>query len=319
MLIVVWRITERCNLGCAFCAYSRALDRSRRDADSAEVRRFGNVLADFQQSTGRRVLVSWLGGEPLLWPPLAELSKHFTRTLGLALSTTTNGTALAAPGVSEMLAAHFSELTVSVDGFADFHDRVRDCPGGFASLRESVRAFAALGASTLLRANTVLMRGNVAEYPALCRELAAWGFRELTFNQLGGNDRPEFFPDNRLLAAQVCALFATLPALRGELAERGVELRGSPAYLRRVEATTNDVRLPIQDCAPGARFLFIDERGFAAPCSFTAPGYGVAISEIRDPRDLLALPGRFAAMRRAEKLAPCLDCHSTQVFEKFRA
>ena len=317
MLIVVWRITERCNLGCAFCAFSRMLDRSRCEADPAEVRRFGKVLADFQQTTGQRVLVSWLGGEPLRWPMLPELSEHFSETLGLALSTTTNGTALAAPRVRDLLAKCFTELTVSVDGFADFHDRMRDCPGGFDALRENVRAFAALDAKTLLRANTVLLRGNVADYPALCRELATWGFRELTFNQLGGNDRPEFYTDNRLLTAQVSEFFATLPALRTELAERGVELRGSPAYLRRIEATTSGERLPVQDCGPGARFLFIDERGIAAPCSFTAAGYGVPIAEVRDVADLLALPQRFSAMRSAERLAPCLDCHSTQVFEKF--
>src|SRR4051794_16059422 len=137
MLVVVWRITERCNLGCAFCAFSRALERSRREANPAEVRRFGEVLADFQQATGRPVLVSWLGGEPLLWPALAALSETFARRLGLALSATTNGTALATPRVREMLAAHFAELTVSVDGPAAFHDRVRACPGGFAALREN--------------------------------------------------------------------------------------------------------------------------------------------------------------------------------------
>jgi MoaA/NifB/PqqE/SkfB family radical SAM enzyme len=295
------------------------LNRSRSDADTVEMRRFGKVLADFQQTTGQSVLVSWLGGEPLLWPMLTELSEYFTQTLGLKLSTTTNGTALAAPRVRTLLAKCFSELTVSVDGFADFHDRVRDSPGSYASLHDNVRAFAALGGRMLLRANTVLMRGNVVEYPALCRELAGWGFHELTFNQLGGNDRPEFYPDNRLLATQVSEFFATLPALRAELSERSVELRGSHAYLHRMAATTNGERLPIQDCGPGTRYLFIDERGMAAPCSFTTAGYGVSVSEIRDVAALIALPTRFAAMRRAERLAPCLDCHSTQVFEKFHA
>src|SRR4051794_13943018 len=113
MLIVVWRITERCNLGCAFCAYSRTLERTRSEADPVEMRRFGKVLADFQQATGQRVLISWLGGEPLLWSALGEVSEYFTGTLGLALSTTTNGTALAKPRIRGLLATHFSEITVS--------------------------------------------------------------------------------------------------------------------------------------------------------------------------------------------------------------
>ncbi len=317
MLVVVWRITEHCHLGCAFCAYSRGLERSRAEADPAEVRRFGKVLAALQAATGRRVLVSWLGGEPLLWPRFEEMSQLFTQTLGLGLSTTTNGMSLGAPRMRHMIAKYLDELTVSVDGFAAFHDRVRDRPGAYDSLRRSVRTFAAAGAPTLLRANTVLMRGNLSDYPALCRELTGWGFRELTFNQLGGNDRPEFYEDNRLLPAQVGEFCAALPALQAELAERGVRLRGTPAYLDRIAATTNDRQLPVDDCAPGARFLFIDERGRAAPCSFTTAGYGVPISEIRDHLDFLALPSRFAALRRAPRLAPCLDCHSTHVFQKF--
>lgn len=307
-------------MGCAFCGYSRALARATRgETDAEEARRFGKVLADYQQRTGRRVLVSWLGGEPLLWRVFEEMSEYFARTLGLALSVTTNGSALGAPRVREMLAQCFSEVTVSVDGFADFHERVRDRPGSHAALRENVQALAAFGVKPLLRANTVLMRGNVADYPALCRELATWGFRELTFNQLGGDDRPEFYPKNRLLPGQVMGLTTALPALREELAARGVNLRGSPAYLRRIEATANGERLPVQDCGPGAQFLFVDERGMAAPCSFTTSGYGIPIGEIRDALDLIALPRRFSAMRTANRLAPCLDCQSTQIFEKFHA
>jgi len=319
MLVVVWRITERCNLGCDFCAYSRALGRSRQNAETEEVRRFGRLLQEFRQVTGRRVLMSWLGGEPLLWPQLTELSEYFTTELGLALSTTTNGTALGSPSISRLLANHFSELTVSIDGLAEFHDHVRHAPGLFAALRENVHRFAALHAGTLLRANTVLMRGNIADYPALGRELAGWGFRELTFNQLGGNDRPEFFPENRLLPSQIETFAAVLPPLRAEMAARGVTVRGSAAYLHRLEATARGERLPMPDCAPGQRFLFIDEHGVVSPCSFTTAGYGVPIAEIRDLADLQALPERFATLRRAQCLAPCLDCHSTQVFEKFQS
>ncbi|WP_218281224.1 hypothetical protein [Verrucomicrobium spinosum] len=47
-------------------------------ADPAEIRRFAAVLADWSQATGRPVLLSWLGGEPLLWKPLEAL----TRTAG---------------------------------------------------------------------------------------------------------------------------------------------------------------------------------------------------------------------------------------------
>ena len=93
-MIVVWRITQRCNLCCPFCAYDRRGSWPRRDADLETIRRFGVVLSEYQRRTGDQVLVSWIGGEPFLFPSLAELTVFFTRDLGLRVSATTNGTTL---------------------------------------------------------------------------------------------------------------------------------------------------------------------------------------------------------------------------------
>ena len=40
-MIIVWRVTQRCNLSCPFCGFDRRLDRVRRDADVEAVARFG--------------------------------------------------------------------------------------------------------------------------------------------------------------------------------------------------------------------------------------------------------------------------------------
>src|SRR5262245_7048223 len=110
-MIVVWRVTQRCNLSCPFCGYDRRLAHSRHDADADLIRAFAGRLAEHQQATGDTVLVSWLGGEPLLWPPLTNLTVHCTERLGLRVSTTTNGTTLASPDVRRHLLEHYSELT----------------------------------------------------------------------------------------------------------------------------------------------------------------------------------------------------------------
>src|SRR5215467_6730555 len=100
-MIVVWRITERCNLGCPFCAYDRSISWRRRDADSAAVLQFGAVLANYQQITGDSVLVSWIGGEPFLYPELPSLTEAFTDRFGLRISATTNGTTLGSDAVRQ--------------------------------------------------------------------------------------------------------------------------------------------------------------------------------------------------------------------------
>jgi MoaA/NifB/PqqE/SkfB family radical SAM enzyme len=319
--IVVWRVTERCNLGCAFCGYSRHLRRPRAEADPRQVRAFGEVLAGYQAAAGRPVLVSWLGGEPLLWRPLRSLAAAFKTRLGLRLGVTTAGVPLASAEVRGHLADLYDEVTVSVDGVGPAHDRLRGAAGLYERLRAAVGELRRLadrqGGRPLLRANTVFLRGNVTGLEALCRELASWGVQELTFNQLGGNDRPEFYPANRLLPEQADWLGRELPGIRRRVAPLGLLVRGGPRYLERIACTARGVAIPVEDCAPGRDFLFIDERGIAGPCGFTAAGYGVPLAEVATPADLARLPARFAERKRRQALAPCRDCHSTQVFEKF--
>jgi MoaA/NifB/PqqE/SkfB family radical SAM enzyme len=322
-MIVVWRVTERCNLSCKFCGFDRQLARVRRDAKPEDVLAFGAVLAEYQRQTGDNVLVSWLGGEPLVWPPLTELAVVFRKRYGLRVSTTTNGTTLAWPAVRAHVLEHYAELTISVDGVGVFHDWVRGWPGGFASLRRNVlwlvqeKRRSACGPR--LRANVVLMRDNVSQFEPLCAELAGWGIEEVTFNQLGGNDRPEFYPSHRLLSEQVEWLAAEWPGMKQRLAACGLELCGTPAYLDRIRATSRGQPLPVEDCRPGQWFLFIDETGRVAPCSFTARDCGVPLAEVTSVDALRQLPAHFAQARRGERLRPCADCHSTQVFEKFSA
>jgi len=321
-MIIVWRVTQSCNLSCPFCGFDRRLDRVRRDADVETVARFGAVLSEYQRATGDGVLVSWMGGEPLLWPPLRELTEHFTRRLGMRVSTTTNGTPLGSTVVRDHIIEHYSELTVSVDGIGAVHDDLRGWPGGFAHLRRVVPILVAerrtKGRGPLLRVNIVLMRDTVGDFERLCTELADWGIDEITFNQLGGDDRPEFFPAHRLASRQAEWLSANIPRLRKDLARRGVRLGGGQGYLRRVLATASGQRIPVSDCGPGERFLFIDELARVAPCSFSSRDYGIPLDDIDTWEALQHVPQRFSAMRAASRAACCGDCHSTHVFEKFQ-
>lgn len=320
-MIVVWRITQRCNLTCPFCEWDRSLPRERMDVTPAQALGFGQVLADYQAQSADPVLLSWLGGEPTLWPALADVAPRL-KDLGIAQSTTTNGTTLGSAAVRSLVLRNFSELTVSVDGFAGFHDRLRGWPGGFERLRENVTYLAgkrASAAALKLRVNVVLMRHNLASFADLCTELAAWGVDEITFNALGGRDRPEFFPANALRPQDAQALAAVLPQLRARLEAAGVRLCGGQEYIARISASARQERLAGTRCAPGLRFLFVNERGRAAPCDFTVDDYGIPVDELRSAGDIQALAARFADRKRSAPLAPCDDCRSTQVFSKFSA
>jgi MoaA/NifB/PqqE/SkfB family radical SAM enzyme len=320
-MVVVWRVTEQCNLSCKFCAYDRELSRPRRDANPESIRDFGAILSEYQQITGDPVLVSWLGGEPLLWPPLTELTRTFCSGYQLRVSTTTNGTRLSSPNVRAHVLEYHSELTISVDGIGSIHDELRGWRGGFAQLERDVTKLAnekrINGRGPILRANVLLMRETLPGFEQLCVRLADWGIEEITFNQLGGNDRPEFYPTHRLLPEQADWLIGELPGLRKRLSALGLRLHGSDSYGNRIRATTYGERFSIRDCHAGEKFLFINELGHIAPCSFTASGYGVPLYDINSACELRELPTRFAEIRSQRRHFACEDCHSTQVFEKF--
>src|SRR5882757_1057963 len=138
-VIIVWRVNTHCNLNCGFCAHARELRIPRLTADPNAILKLAATLSAFRSETGNRVLVSWLGGEPLLWQPLTGLSATLVNDFGIEVSATTNGTALGSPALRSAIIRNFSELTISVDGPASFHNEIREWPQGFQRLASHVR------------------------------------------------------------------------------------------------------------------------------------------------------------------------------------
>lgn len=313
-LTVIWRLTEVCDLACPYCRYSREMTWARTAMSPDTVLAFGRVLADYATLTGRPVLLSWLGGEPLLWPHLAQVSRTL-HGLGLHLGVTTNGTRFNQPAMLDVLAACYAQVTVSVDGLADQHDAVRGRAGLWATLQTGVCHLRAAAPGLWLRANTVLTRASLPGFAELCAALAEWGVNEVTFNALGGRERGgAFFAQNHLRPAEVAALKAQLPAVRAAVAP--MQVAGAPAYLTRLEKTAAGQAWPIADCAPGTDLWFVDEQARLAPCSFTAGDYGLPLASF-NAAALLHLPARWAAMRAGHRATACADCQATHVFGKF--
>jgi MoaA/NifB/PqqE/SkfB family radical SAM enzyme len=319
-MIVLWRVSNHCNLACPFCAYDKRLGLPREEADPGRVARFIELLGAWRGATGQPVLLSWLGGEPLLWAPRAELDARAAEQ-GVDLSLTTNGTRLGAPQVRAELVRRYREVTISIDGMADFHDAMRGWRGAFAKLAQTVPALVAerdaAGAGLKVRVNIVLMRDNIAGFAPLCRMLADWGVDEISFNQLGGRDRPEFYPSHRLRPDDVARLADEVPRLRSELGQVGTTLVGGAAYLERFADSVAGRPLPITDCRVAETFLFIDEAGRVAPCSFAPGHFELSVDGLHSPADLDALPQRLRSHQSANAHRDCADCPSTQQFAKF--
>lgn len=320
-MIVVWRITEKCNLACDFCAYDRRLSFPRRDVLEDTVLRFSKILGDYQRTFGDKILPSWIGGEPLLWEPLFGLSKQLKKEHNIDCSVTTNGTTLHSPDVRSAVLNTFTEITVSIDGLEKYHNQVRHWKNGWKRLATSICALARERreqlSTTKLRANVVLMHDNLCDFAELCEYLAGWGIDEITFNQLGGRDRPEFYANHRLTPSDAFQLKEIIPHLQQKMESIGVRLCGNEAYLDRVQASARNQKLAISNCSVAKKFLFIDERGLVSPCNFTSSEIGVPIEEIGSVSDFRELSSIFSLRLSETPHAACFDCPSTQVFAKF--
>jgi MoaA/NifB/PqqE/SkfB family radical SAM enzyme len=320
-LVVVWRITERCNLACPFCAFDRTFHAAPVEVGQAEALGWIRLLGALRRETNRPIIVSFLGGEPLAWPHLRTIADCAT-SLDLHVSLTTNGLKLTQPSWQDWALSTLSEITVSIDGLAPVHDAHRGA-GHFARSLSIVRGLRARRASHApaprVKVNTLLLRENIESFARLASVVAEAGVEALTFNDLGGRDRPEFHPDHCATALQMATFVSELPRIQLEARRWGLEILGGPAYLHRLRCSSQGIRLPIDECHPGDDFWFVDAQGNLSPCSFTGDAYALPIRELQTVEGLLDVPRRLAALRRAQRHPACADCRSTQVFSKFEA
>ncbi len=154
--VVVWNVTQRCNLHCAHC-YSDSRDRRYPDELTTEqgLRLLGD-LAEFGVPT-----VLFSGGEPLVRPDLFELA-HAARELGMRTVLSSNGTLLDDEVADRAAEAGFSYVGVSIDGLARRHDKLRGKRGAFEGALDGIRAAQRAGLRTGVRFTvSALNRGDL--------------------------------------------------------------------------------------------------------------------------------------------------------------
>jgi MoaA/NifB/PqqE/SkfB family radical SAM enzyme len=317
-LLVVWRVTTACNLGCRFCGYNSQSGLLRQHTSLAEVLTFGRVLAAYGRLKQQRVRVSWLGGEPFLWRPIHDVSATLAEA-GLSLSATTNGTALGATNVVATLRAHFDLLHVSVDGVGAAHDRSRRKTHLYAKVLRDISRLVSGSQGPRVGVNLLLTAESIFDIETLCRQLGDAGVTFLSFNPLiASPDAPEA---SRKLSVQHLPMLDDIESGRASLSKRtGVTVLGSASYFERIRSYVRgkSIAVGVSTCQPGQSRLLIDEHSSVRPCAFVEGlPERVLVSEIKSVEDLFALRGRFAIGIRTAQPAPCRDCMDPFIFGKF--
>jgi 12,18-didecarboxysiroheme deacetylase len=157
--VVVWNVTQRCNLRCVHC-YARATAEASPEELSTEE---GKLLLDDLAGFGVPVLL-FSGGEPLVRPDLMELAGYAVRR-GMRAVISTNGTLITPAVAGALKDIGLSYVGISLDGTREVNDRFRGVKGAFARAMAGIENCRRAGIKVGLR--FTINRMNAAELPAI--------------------------------------------------------------------------------------------------------------------------------------------------------
>ena len=157
--VVVWNVTQRCNLYCMHCYAS---SRNREYPGELTGEEGFSLLDDLAQFGAPTVLFS--GGEPLTRPDLFQLVSHASAS-GLRCVLSTNGTLITPQAAGNIAASGFTYVGVSLDGIDAVHDKIRGKKGAFQEALRGLRLCRDRGVRVGLR--FTVHRKNLDQLPAI--------------------------------------------------------------------------------------------------------------------------------------------------------
>ncbi len=158
-LVVVWEVTQACELACDHCRADARPHRHPMELSTTE----GKRLLDAARRFGEGQLVVLSGGDPMAREDLLELVAYGTDR-GLQVTLAPSGTAaLSAERVEALADAGLRRMAVSIDGPEPGHDVFRGEAGSFR--RTMAAAAAADRAGLPLQVNTTVCADTVSTLP----------------------------------------------------------------------------------------------------------------------------------------------------------
>lgn len=272
-LLVIWELTQACDLACVHCRASAVSYRDPRELSTAE----GKALLDSVAAMGTPLVVL-TGGDPAMRPDLVELVEHGAK-LGLVMAVTPSGTPLMdEPLLRRLRDAGMARLAVSVDGpDAASHDAFRRVDGSFAHTLRILEQARALGIERQI--NTTIGPHNVeqiAELGQLVADVGAVLWSVFVIVPTGRAQENQLLSPDRLERAfeQLAEMAkgapyeiksTAAPMYRRVLMERRASV-GPIGVIRDVDADGN-VKGP-RGINDGVGMVFVSHRGDVYPSGF---------------------------------------------------
>lgn len=304
----VWEITLRCDLACLHCG-SRA---GRARPDELDTDEALDLVAQMAELGVEEATV--IGGEAYLrddWPQIAAAMT----SAGIRTSMTTGGRALTAERVAMAKQAGIETVSVSIDGLAATHDRLRALVGSHAA---AMRALEQLQIAELPRSvNTQLCGINLREMETLVDTLVPLGIHSWQVQITVAMGRAADHPELLLQPWQMLELMPLVARLQHRCDQLGVRLwpASNIGYFGPYEALLRQDHADAHQtgCEAGVRTLGIEANGDIKGCPSLPSGDYVGgnvrehrLRDIWERADQL----RFNRESRVDELwGRCGDCY----------
>ncbi len=273
--LVVWNVTNRCNLRCKHC-YIEAEDRGyENELTTEEAKAF---IADLSQMKAPVLLFS--GGEPLIRKDIFELGR-LAADSGLRPVISSNGTLIDNEVARKIKEAGFQYVGISIDGVPATHDEFRNKKGAFAEALRGIRACLDNGVKTGIR--FTVNKYNKADLPEIFEIIEREGIPRFCMYHLVYAGRGLEMAGMDTNHEEKRAILELVSRKTIELHEKGVEVEilttdnhADGIYLlnyikNNMPERAGEIEQLLEmhgGCSAGTKFANVDPRGNVHPCQF---------------------------------------------------
>ncbi|MDD3268208.1 MAG: radical SAM protein [Syntrophomonadaceae bacterium] len=273
--LVVWNVTNRCNLRCKHC-YIEAEDRQYKDELSTDEAKA--MIEDLAAMKAPVLLFS--GGEPIIRKDIYELGA-LAAARGLRPVISSNGTLIDDEVAQKIKKAGFQYVGISIDGAPATHDEFRNHQGAFNEAINGIRACLRNGVKTGIR--FTVNKYNQADLPVIFDIIEREGIPRFCMYHLVYAGRGAEMANMDTTSAEKRGILELVSRKTLELHRKGVEVEILTTdnhadgiyllnYIRQNEPERAGEIVQLLEmhggCSAGTKFANIDPQGNVHPCQF---------------------------------------------------
>lgn len=285
-LLVIWEVTQACDLACVHCRASAMPARHQDELTTEEGYRLLDQVKAFGEAKGfGSPLFVFTGGDPLKRPDLFDLIRYSAK-LGLRTNVTPSSTPLlTTEAIDEFKRAGVARMAISVDGAdAATHDAFRQVPGSFDRCMMALRHAQKIGLETQFQ--TTVTRRNMHQLDRVAEIVGEVGskmwslfFLIVTGRALAGDDLTaeeyeQVFEKMYEISKRVPFDIKTTEAMhyRRYIIQRKKQERAAAGLEDAPGASENANRVAFRTAgvSDGRGFVFVSHRGEVFPSGFLA-------------------------------------------------